>query len=150
MNKHPIWKHVEEKAECLRKLSNEVWAVPETCYREHESVALHVAELSAQGFRVETDVADIPTAVIGEAGEGGPVIGFLGEYDALAELSQVADIPEQKPLEKGANGHGCGHNMLGAAAMLAAIALKNWLEETCTAGRVRYYGCPAEEGGSAK
>ena len=74
------------------------------------------------------------------------MIGFLGEYDALAELSQVADLPEQKALETGANGHGCGHNMLGSAAMLAAIALKNWLKETGTPGRVRYYGCPAEEG----
>lgn len=150
MNKHPIWKHVEENAERLRTLSDKIWAVPETCYGEHKSASLHIAELDAQGFRVESGAADIPTAVIGEAGEGGPVIGFLGEYDALAELSQVADIAEQQSLKKGGNGHGCGHNMLGAAAMLAAIALKNWLEETGTAGRVRYYGCPAEEGGSAK
>jgi aminobenzoyl-glutamate utilization protein B len=131
-------------------LSDNVWAVPETCYGEHKSVALHIEELEAQGFRVEKEAAGIPTAVIGEAGEGGPVVGFLGEYDALAELSQVADLPEQQALETGANGHGCGHNMLGSAAMLAAIALKNWLEETGTPGRVRYYGCPAEEGGSAK
>ena len=150
MNKHPIWKYVEKNAQRLLKLSDKVWEVPEVCYGEHQSAALHVAELSAQGFRVEAGAADIPTAVIGEAGEGGPVIGFLGEYDALAELSQVADIAEQQPLEKGANGHGCGHNMLGAAAMLAAVALKNWSQETGTLGRVRYYGCPAEEGGSAK
>jgi aminobenzoyl-glutamate utilization protein B len=150
MNQHPIWKHIDENADRLRALSDNVWAVPETCYGEHKSVALHIEELEAQGFRVEKEAAGIPTAVIGEAGSGGPVIGFLGEYDALAELSQVADLPEQQALETGANGHGCGHNMLGSAAMLAAIALKNWLEETGTPGRVRYYGCPAEEGGSAK
>jgi hypothetical protein len=75
------------------------------------------------------------------------VIGFLGEYDALAELSQVADLPEQQALETGGNGHGCGHNMLGSAAMLAAIALKNWLEETGTPGRVRYYGVSGGRGG---
>ena len=150
MNQHPIWKHIDDNADRLRTLSDNVWAVPETCYGEHKSVALHIEELEAHGFRVEKAAAGIPTAVIGEAGEGGPVIGFLGEYDALAELSQVADLPEQQALETGANGHGCGHNMLGSAAMLAAIALKNWLEETGTPGRVRYYGCPAEEGGSAK
>jgi len=87
---------------------------------------------------------------MGEAGKGGPVIAFLGEYDALAGLSQQADLATPCPVEDGANGHGCGHNMLGAAAMLAAVAVKEWLEETGTPGRVRYVGCPAEEGGSAK
>jgi len=150
MNEHPIWSFVEADAQRLKDLSDKVWATPETCYGEHASVATHIEELEAQGFRVTKGAANIPTAVVGEAGEGGPVIGFLGEFDALAGLSQVADLAEQKPLESGANGHGCGHNMLGAAAMLAAIALKNWLEETGTPGRVRYYGCPAEEGGAAK
>ncbi|MGB1576159.1 MAG: amidohydrolase, partial [Paracoccaceae bacterium] len=87
MNQHPIWKHIDENADRLRALSDNVWAVPETCYGEHKSVALHIEELETQGFRVEKEAAGIPTAVIGEAGEGGPVIGFLGEYDALAELS---------------------------------------------------------------
>jgi hypothetical protein len=101
MNQHPIWKHIDENADRLRALSDNVWAVPETCYGEHKSVALHIEELEAQGFRVEKEAAGIPTAVIGEAGEGGPVVGFLGEYDALAELSQVADLPEQQALETG-------------------------------------------------
>ena len=150
MNEHPIWPHVDAAEPRMRALSDAVWAVPETCYGEHRSAALHRAELEHQGFRVSTGVAGIPTAVMGEAGAGGPVIAFLGEYDALAGLSQVADLAEEKPVEQGANGHGCGHNMLGAAAMLAAVALRDWLKATGTPGTVRYYGCPAEEGGSAK
>lgn len=87
---------------------------------------------------------------MGEAGEGGPVIAILGEYDALPGLSQVAGIAEQKELVTGAHGHGCGHNMLGSAALLAAAAVKNYLAAEGINGRVRYYGCPAEEGGAAK
>ncbi len=87
---------------------------------------------------------------MGEAGTGGPVIAFLGEYDALPGLSQVAGIAEPRPVEPGGNGHGCGHNLLGAASLLAACALKDWLDQTGTPGTVRYYGCPAEEGGAAK
>lgn len=150
MNQHPIWNHVETHEPRLRALSDAVWATPETCYGETRSVATHIAELEHHGFAVTREAGGIPTAVVGEAGEGGPVIAFLGEYDALAGLSQKADVAEPAPLEAGANGHGCGHNMLGAAAMLAAIALRDWLVETGTPGRVRYYGCPAEEGGSAK
>ncbi len=150
MNQHPVWPFVDEHQARFHALSDAVWAVPETCYAEHKSVALHIAELEHQGFAVTRNVADIPTAVMGEWGEGGPVIAFLGEYDALAGLSQAADIAEPEPLHEGANGHGCGHNMLGSAAMLAATAVRDWLRTTGTKGRVRYYGCPAEEGGSAK
>ena len=150
MNEHPVWPHVERNQELLRVLSDTVWAMPETCYNEARSTAAHLAELKHQGFDITENLAGIPTAIMGEAGSGGPVIAFLGEYDALSGLSQQADIAEQKPLEDGANGHGCGHNMLGSAAMLAAIAVRDWLRETETPGRVRYYGCPAEEGGSAK
>ncbi|MCP5038389.1 MAG: amidohydrolase [Rhodobacteraceae bacterium] len=150
MNEHPIWPHVERHQERLHALSDAVWATPETCYGEEQSVAAHIGELEHQGFRITRDVADIATAVIGEAGEGGPVIAFLGEYDALAALSQEADVAEPKPVEEGGSGHGCGHHMLGSAAMLAAIAVRDWLAETGTPGRVRYIGCPAEEGGAAK
>jgi aminobenzoyl-glutamate utilization protein B len=87
---------------------------------------------------------------MGEWGEGGPVIAFLGEYDALPGLSQEADVAEPRPLEAGGHGHGCGHNLLGSAALLAATAVKDWLANHNVPGRVRYYGCPAEEGGAAK
>lgn len=150
MNQHPLWAHVEDAKDRFKALSDRVWATPETCYAERRSAAAHLEELRHQGFRVQEGLAGIETAVMGEAGEGGPVIAFLGEFDALAGLSQQADVAEQVPLEPGANGHGCGHNLLGSASLLAATAVKDWLAATGTPGRVRYYGCPAEEGGAAK
>ncbi len=150
MNQHPVWPHVDRLLPRFHALSDAVWATPETCYAEHASVALHIDELQHHGFRIKRNVADIPTAVVGEWGDDGPVIAFLGEYDALAALSQEADLDRQSPIEDGANGHGCGHNLLGSAAMLAATAVRDWLAETGTKARVRYVGCPAEEGGSAK
>jgi aminobenzoyl-glutamate utilization protein B len=145
-----IWTMVDRKREVFAELADRVWETPETCYMETQSAAAHREMLEAQGFRITDNVAGIPTALIGEAGTGGPVIAFLGEYDALAGLSQRAGATEHEPLTPGANGHGCGHNLLGAASLLAATALKDWLENTGTPGRVRYYGCPAEEGGAAK
>jgi aminobenzoyl-glutamate utilization protein B len=124
--------------------------MPEICYTEYRSVAEHRAMLEAEGFRITENLAGIPTAVMGEAGEGGPVIAILGEYDALPGLSQVAGIAEPKELVAGGHGHGCGHNMLGAAALLAATAVKSYIAARGIKGRVRYYGCPAEEGGAAK
>ena len=124
--------------------------MPEVCYTEARSAAEHLAELRHQGFRTTENVAGIPTALMGEWGEGGPVIAFLGEYDALPGLSQEAGVAEPRPIEAGGHGHGCGHNLLGSAALLAATAVKDWLTAHKSPGRVRYYGCPAEEGGAAK
>ncbi len=149
-NTEQIWDLVDAKRAEFNALADRVWGMPETCYTEHRSVAEHTAELRRQGFAVTEHVAGIPTAVTGEAGAGGPVIAILGEYDALPGLSQEAGIAEHRPLPGNGNGHGCGHNLLGSAAMLAATALKDWLAATGTPGRVRYYGCPAEEGGAAK
>jgi aminobenzoyl-glutamate utilization protein B len=145
-----VWQLVDAKQEPLIALSDRVWAMPELCYSETRSAAEHLAELERHGFRITRNVAGIPTAMIGEAGDGGPVIAILGEYDALPGLSQEAGITEPRPLEAGGNGHGCGHNLLGAGAMLAAVAVKDWLAKNGLKGRVRYYGCPAEEGGAAK
>ena len=149
-NSEKIWQLVDARKDAYEALSDRVWEMPEICYTEYRSVAEHRAMLEAEGFRVSENVAGIPTAVIGEAGEGGPVIAILGEYDALPGLSQVAGIAEPKELVAGGHGHGCGHNMLGSAALLAATAVKNYLSERGIKGRVRYYGCPAEEGGAAK
>ncbi|MFD1881557.1 amidohydrolase [Paracoccus pacificus] len=149
-NVEPIWRHVENHQDDLTGLSDRVWGMPEILYGEYRSCAEHTATLREKGFTVTEEIAGIPTAVLGEAGEGGPVIAFLGEYDALPGLSQEANIAEPRPIEAGGNGHGCGHNLLGSAALLAACAMKDWLAETGTPGRVRYYGCPAEEGGAAK
>lgn len=149
-NKELVCKLVDEHQREFCDLSDRVWGMPEICYTEYRSVAEHTAMLKQQGFRVTENVADIPTAVMGEAGEGGPIIAILGEYDALPGLSQQSGVAYPSPLPGNGQGHGCGHNLLGSAAMLAATALKEWLAATGTAGRVRYYGCPAEEGGAAK
>src|SRR5215470_14657314 len=149
-NSEPIWRLVDAKKDAFEALSDRIWVIPELQYVEHRSVAEHIKELEREGFRITRNLADIPTAVMGEAGQGGPVIAFLGEYDALPGLSQEAGVAEPRPLEGNGNGHGCGHNLLGSAALLAASALKDWLADSGIAGRVRYYGCPAEEGGAAK
>lgn len=145
-----IWQLTDDKRQPFEALSDRVWGMPEICYTEYRSVAEHTKMLREQGFRVRENISGIPTAVMGEAGDGGPVIAILGEYDALPGLSQVAGIAEPKELVPGGHGHGCGHNMLGSAALLAATAVKDWLGEKGIKGRVRYYGCPAEEGGAAK
>jgi aminobenzoyl-glutamate utilization protein B len=149
-NSTTIWDRVEAHAPDLIGLSDRVWGTPETLYAEYASCAEHTEMLRVKGFRVTENLAGIPTAVMGEAGTGGPLIAILGEYDALPGLSQVAGLAEPREVEAGGNGHGCGHNLLGAASLLAACALKDWLAATGTPGRVRYYGCPAEEGGAAK
>ncbi len=149
-NRSTLWREVDTIKERFIALSDRVWGMPEVCYTEARSCAEHTEELKAQGFRITEHVAGIPTAVIGEAGEGGPVIGFMGEYDALPGLSQQAGLSVHSPVEPNGHGHGCGHNLLGSAALLAATAVKNWLAASGLPGRVRYYGCPAEEGGAAK
>ncbi len=149
-NTEEIWRLVEAKKQAFEALSDRVWGMPEIAYTEARSVAEHLGEMERQGFRITRDVAGIPTAVMGEAGEGGPVIAILGEYDALPGLSQEAGVAEHRPVEENGHGHGCGHNLLGSAALLAATAVKDYLEANGIKGRVRYYGCPAEEGGAAK
>ncbi|WP_342629231.1 M20 family metallopeptidase [Nguyenibacter vanlangensis] len=149
-NAAPVWDLVEARKAPLIALSDAVWAVPELNFTEFRSVALHADALRAEGFRVTPAVGGLPTAVMGEAGEGGPVIAFLGEYDALPGLSQEAGLTRHQPVPGDGNGHACGHNLLGSASLLAATAVKDWLAATGTPGRVRYYGCPAEEGGAGK
>jgi aminobenzoyl-glutamate utilization protein B len=149
-NRNEIWRGVDAIKPRFVALSDKVWGMPEVCYTEARSAAEHLAELRHQGFRITENVASIPTALMGEWGGGGPVIAFLGEYDALPGLSQEAGVAESRPVETGGHGHGCGHNLLGSAALLAATAVKDWLAANKVPGRVRYYGCPAEEGGAAK
>ena len=149
-NSETIWQLVDAKADPFIGLSDRVWDMPELAYGEHRSCAEHTALLEREGFRLTRDVAGIPTAVMGEAGDGGPVIAILGEYDALPGLSQEAGVAVQRPLPGDGVGHGCGHNLLGSASLLAATAMKDWLAASGLPGRVRYYGCPAEEGGAAK
>jgi aminobenzoyl-glutamate utilization protein B len=149
-NTEPVWRNVDKRRAAYAAFSDRVWGMPELCYQEVKSCAEHTAMLEAEGFRITRNVVGIPTAVMGEWGDSGPVIAVLGEYDALPELSQEAGLAEHKPMSGSSNGHACGHNLLGAGALLAAAAVKEWLQATGTKGRVRYYGCPAEEGGGAK
>lgn len=141
---------VEELKPEFAAMSDAIWDHAELSFREHKSAVTQIAMLEKHGFRISRGTADIETAFIGEAGEGGPVIALLGEFDALAGLSQVAGLAEAKPLVNGGTGHGCGHNLLGTGSLLAAVALARYLRENNLPGTVRYYGCPGEEGGSGK
>lgn len=149
-NENPIWSRVDAKRDAYIGLADRVFDMPEIAYTEVRSCAEHTEMLRAEGFRVTENAAGIPTAVIGEAGQGGPVIAILGEYDALPGLSQQPGLAEPKTIARSGFGHGCGHNLLGSAAMLAATAIKDWIEEEGITATIRYYGCPAEEGGAAK
>lgn len=143
---------IDENAPELGALSDEVWGYAEVKFEEHKSAAAHIATLRNHGFEVAENLAGMPTAFSGTIGgiEGGPTIAFLGEFDALSGLSQQAGVATPEPIEEGGNGHGCGHNLLGAGSLLAAITTAQYLERHGIPGKVVYFGCPAEEGGSAK
>lgn len=131
-------------------LSREIWNYAETGMEEERSASALCRVLQENGFCVEKNLAGIPTAFVGSFGEGSPVIGFLGEFDALEGLSQRAGTAEKGPEEEYGNGHGCGHNLLGCGSLAAAVAVKEYMEEHGLKGTVRYYGCPGEEEGCGK
>jgi aminobenzoyl-glutamate utilization protein B len=130
-------------------IAHQIWDFAELGYQEVKSSALLQEELTKAGFAVEPGVADIPTAFIASFGSGSPVIAILGEFDALPGLSQAAE-PEKRPLIEGGSGHACGHHLFGTASTAAAIAVKGWMQENRIKGTLRFYGTPAEEGGSGK
>lgn len=140
---------VAARADQAWQAAQQIWQWAESGYQEHKSSALLAEMLEQAGFRVERGVADIPTAFVASYGSGQPVIGILAEYDSLPGLSQQA-VPQQMPVEAGANGHGCGHHLFGVASATAAIALAERIAAGELPGTVRCYGCPAEEGGSGK
>jgi len=131
------------------EIATKIWQLAEPGYQETESARLLAEALEHAGFAIHRGVAEIPTAFTATYGEGQPVIGVLGEYDALPGLSQQA-VPEQQPREGTDYGHACGHHLLGAASMSAAIAIAEQIRTGQLRGTVRFYGCPAEEGGSGK
>ncbi|MEZ2414742.1 amidohydrolase [Muriicola sp. E247] len=139
---------LDKKAAEYGNIAREIWHLAEMGYQEEQSAALLQSNLEQEGFRIKKGVAGIPTAFIAEYGSGSPVIAILGEYDALPGLSQEA-VPMQKSAGKAA-GHACGHHLFGTASMASAIAVKNWMVAKGIKGTIRYYGCPAEEGGSGK
>lgn len=141
---------VEESSPVFEEVADQIWGFAEMIYQEKQSCALQKKVLRELGFTVNDQLKDLPTAFIASYGEGHPVVAILGEYDALADLSQEADCDVRSPIEAGKPGHGCGHNLLGAGSMCAVNAVKKYMEANHVKGTIRYYGCPAEEGGSAK
>ena len=141
---------VERKKGKFLEVSDLLWDYAETRFVEYRSAELIAKVLEEEGFQVERNAGNVETAVIGTWGSGKPVIGFMGEYDALANLSQVAGEIVKKPIEEGKPGQGCGHHLLGAGALMAATALRDYLKENNLPGTVKFFGCPAEEGGSGK
>ena len=140
---------VDAHAAEFKDTSKEIWGFAELGYHEQKSSALLQRDLKQAGFTIQAGVAHEPTGFIASYGSGKPVIAILGEFDALPGLSQDI-IPTRKPLIQGGPGHGCGHNLLGSGAALAAVAVKDYMVKNHIDGTLRYYGTPAEEGGSGK
>ena len=141
---------IDRRADFFRELADEIWDHPELSLKEFRAADLYCRKLRALGFEVTEKLCGIETAFCGRFGSGKPVIGILGEFDALSGLSQEAGSTEAKPLIPGGNGHGCGHNLLGVGSLAAACAVKEWLEKTGRPGTVIFFGCPGEEGGAGK
>ena len=141
---------IDQKAEALEALSDTIWEHPETAFSEYHACKVLSDYLEAEGFEVKRNAYGIETAFTATFGNGAPYIGFLGEFDALAGLSQVSGSCEKTAVIEGGNGHGCGHNLLGVGALAGALVMKAYLEDAKASGTVVYYGCPGEEGGSGK
>lgn len=139
---------LDKQSATYGEIAQQIWTLAEMGYQEEKSAALLQKTLSDAGFKIEKGVAGIPTAFIAEYGSGSPVIGIMGEYDALPGLSQEA-VAEKKSAGKVA-GHACGHHLFGTASAAAAISAKEWLSANKKQGTIRFYGTPAEEGGSGK
>ena len=141
---------IDSKKSSFEEIALDIWNYAELGYLETKSSNLLASELEENGFIIQKGVAGIPTSFIAEFNNGGPVIGILGEFDALPGLAQTnSPFKEVANNETGA-GHACGHHLFGAASAWAAVAIKEWIEENNIEGTIRFYGTPAEEGGSGK
>ncbi len=136
---------VEKNKETLNATAKSIWEYAETALMEHKSAAELSGLLERNGFIVERGAADMPTAFVASYGAGKPVIGILGEFDALPGLSQKDAVPRKEPIVQGEPGHGCGHNLFGVATASAAIALKEVMQKHGLKGTVKFFGSPAEE-----
>ena len=143
MGKAQLYANVEAQRGSMQDMAQKIWAYAETAHKEFKSSSLQKEYLASLGFTIK-EVPNMPTAFIAECGEGHPIVGLLGEYDALPGLSQKVSLVQEAVVE-GAPGHGCGHNNLGTGCVGAAVALKQTMEAEGLKGTVRYYGCPAEE-----
>jgi aminobenzoyl-glutamate utilization protein B len=140
---------IDAKADAYGDIARQIWSFAEVGYQEVKSSALLQQQLRDAGFDVKAGLADIPTSFTATWGSGKPVVGIIGEFDALPGLSQAAQ-PDRKPIVANGAGHGCGHHLFGTASTAAAIAVKEWLVANKRSGTLRFYGTPAEEGGSGK
>ncbi|WP_378184346.1 amidohydrolase [Aquimarina sp. SS2-1] len=143
-NKQAILASIEKHQKELINISDQIWALAETAFEENQSSKLLADYAEQQGFTVERGVAGMPTAFVATYGSGKPVISVLGEFDALPGISQKAQ-PTKSPLNDGAAGHGCGHNLFGAGSLGAAIAVKELIESGKIKGTVKFFGTPSEE-----
>jgi aminobenzoyl-glutamate utilization protein B len=143
-NKKLVNQSVDKHAADMIEISDKIWAAEETAFNEVESSKLLADYAEANGFKVERGVAEMPTAFVATYGSGSPVIGILGEFDALPGLSQNK-VPTKNPLHEGLPGHGCGHNLFGTASLGAAISIKEMIEQGKLKGTIKFYGTPAEE-----
>ena len=148
-DKQTAYAYIDKHADAFIGVSDRIWELAELSLKEFQSAAFYCEELRAYGFEVEEGLCGIQTAFCGKFGQGRPVIGVLGEFDALSGLSQVGGVSERRSAG-GETGHGCQHNLLGAGAFAAACAVKDFLERTGKPGTVIFFGCPGEEGGAAK
>ncbi|WP_144607094.1 amidohydrolase [Algoriphagus algorifonticola] len=142
--KEEVKASVDQRFDALTDLSDRIWSFEEIAFRETQSAKALADYAEELGFRVTRGVAEIPTAFVAEYGSGSPVIGILGEFDALPGLSQNK-VPYKSPLNEGAPGHGCGHNLFGVASLGAAASIKDLIDQGKIKGTVRFYGTPAEE-----
>lgn len=150
MDKQVLFDIIQAQAPMLCELSDKIWAYSELSMLEYKSAREYIRLLKEQGFTVQERLCGLPTAFCGSYGSGKPVIGILGEFDALSGLSQQAGATQRTPREDCACGQGCGHNLLGAAAFGAALAVKEAIAAGDLTGTVVFYGCPGEEGCAGK
>ena len=144
-----VIKELDEKSDDYFNIAKEIWNYAEVGYQEYKSSALLQKTLQNEGFEIEAGVAEIPTAFVASYGEGNPIIGILGEFDALPGITQT-DAPVREERTDVNAGHACGHHLFGAGSAAAAIAVKNWMTSNNIKGTIRFYGTPAEEGGAGK
>lgn len=144
MEKTAVYERIDDLEPTLERIAREIWKTPELGLHEERSADLLIEALEAEGFDLDVGIGGMPTAFLATYGEGEPKVGILGEYDALPGLSQDVS-PERSPIEDGAPGHGCGHNLFGTAGVGGAIAIKEAIEAGALDGTIAFYGCPAEE-----
>lgn len=150
MEKQFLYDIIEDNAPSIIALSDQIWELSELSMEEYRSAEYYCQLLEQEGFQVQRQLCGIPTAFSGQFGSGSPRIGILGEFDALSGLSQQAGSTQRQCVTEGGNGQGCGHNLLGAGAFGAALAIKKALEAGELQGTVIFYGCPGEEGCAGK